>query len=212
MPVTASDAPLRLRFQPTDEEVYEPDFLLEAPLVRFVAYEPDRRLFGWVSLAADRLTDLLNAHDELRLEDVEVVGFDGEPATEADEVLVRCPDLVAVHASGPRGDETQREKTNQVPVALRSGSYLIAGHLHAAAGTDPLEALGDRPAMVPLTDAWIECWIGDERRYRATGTIIVNRRRIDSIEQIPEGELRAGRLRGRSPATRRSRPPSIVGG
>ena len=66
--------PSHLQFvlQGTPEEVFEPDAVADAPLVRFVAYGKNQRVFGWVRLEADRLTDLLNAHDELHLVDVEI--------------------------------------------------------------------------------------------------------------------------------------------
>ena len=58
--------------QRTFEEVFEPDSVAEDPLVRFSAYASHHRLFGWVRLRADRLADLLNAHEELLRTDVEI--------------------------------------------------------------------------------------------------------------------------------------------
>ena len=49
--------------------------------------------------------------------------------------------------------------------------------------------------MIPLTEAWIEYWTGDERRHRSTGTIIVNRDQADWMHQVTERELVAGYLR-----------------
>ena len=60
----------------TGEEVFEPDAVAEFPLVRFVAYLDDRHVFGWVRLTADRLTDLLNAHDEICLAEAQVERLD----------------------------------------------------------------------------------------------------------------------------------------
>jgi hypothetical protein len=195
MPSGSPEGRLHLVLQPTSEEVYEPDFLLETPLIRFVAYDRSQRVFGWVSLVADRLTDLLNSCKELHLEEVETAGFEDRPARWADEVIIRRTDLIAVHASGPRGDEARRKKTRMHAVAMQSGNYLIAGHLHVAPGADPDESLRGRPAMVPLTDAWIEYWSGEERKHRATGTIIVNRDRTDWIRRITKRELAGGQLR-----------------
>jgi hypothetical protein len=186
---------LHLVLQPTFEEVYEPDFLFDAPLIRFVAYDRERRVFGWVRLEADRLTDLLNGCDELHLEDVEIAGH-ADGVTEAlEEFVIRRGDLVAVHASGPAGDETQRQPTRTYPVAMQSGDYLIGGHLHVVSGDDPTASVQERPAMIPLTEAWIEYWSGDERRHRSTGTIIVNRDQADWIRQVTQRELVAGYLR-----------------
>ena len=191
----SSPSRLHLVLQPTFEEVYEPDFLWELPLIRFVAYERQHRVFGWVRLEADRLTDLLNSCEELHLEDVEISShLQGATRSLQDFVISRRL-LVAVHASGPPGDETQRQPTRTVPVALQCGQYLIGGHLHVLEGEDPMTSAQQRPPMIPLTEAWIEYWAGDERRHRSTGTIIVNREQADWIRQVTERELIAGYLR-----------------
>lgn len=181
---TLPDGRLHLLLQPTDEAVYEPDFLLDAPLVRFVAYQDARRLSGWISLAADRLTDLLNACDELALEEVKVAAVADGRAEWADELVIRRDDLVAVHASGPPGDASQWQRTDPHPIVVRSGPYAIGGILHSPPGVDPLADLAARPPMVPLTDAWIEYRLDGIVRHRAQGTIIVNRQRADSISPM----------------------------
>jgi len=194
-PSSSSPSRLHLILQPTFEEVYEPDFLSETPLIRFVAYGEEHRVFGWVRLEADRLTDLLNGCEELHLEEVEIAGQADGMTRSVDEFVMSRSDLVAVHASGPAGDETQRQPTRTYPIALQCGDYLIGGHLHVVPGDEPMASLRQRPAMIPLTQAWIEYWSGDERRHRSTGTIIINRDRADWIRQVTERELTAGYLR-----------------
>jgi hypothetical protein len=194
-PSPSSPSRLHLVLQPTFEEVYEPDFLSETPLIRFVAYGSEDRVYGWVRLEADRLTDLLNGCEELHLEDVEIASHDDGSTRSVEEFVISRGDLVAVHASGPPGDETMRQPTRTYPIALQSGDYLVGGHLHVLPGEEPMASLQERPAMIPLTQAWIEYWSGDERRHRSTGTIIVNRDRADWIRQVTERELVAGYLR-----------------
>jgi hypothetical protein len=77
---------------------------------------------------------------------------------------------------------------------VRAGSYLIAGHLHAEPGADPLESLRRRPAMVPLTDAWLEYWPDGSPRRHGVGTIIVNREAADTIELVTDDDLVEGLL------------------
>lgn len=189
--MTPASPRTRLHFvlQRTYEEVFEPDSVAEAPLVQFNAYAPSHRIFGWVRLRADRLTDLLNAHEEILLTDVEIESLgDGRRGSE-DEVLIVTRELVAVHAAGPRGDTTLRRRTRTHPVAIQSGKYLIGGHLHAEPGADPLVSVRQRPAMVPLTDAWIEYWSGDRHTCHGIGTILVNREAADWIRVVTEDEL-----------------------
>jgi hypothetical protein len=186
---------LHVSLQRLPEEIFEPDSVADTPLVRFVAYTRHHRVYGWVRLRADRLTDLLNAHDSLVLTDVQIEGLeDGEPRS-VDRVLVTGDDLVAVHASGPRGDAALRRRTRSHAIALQAGHYLIGGHLHADPGAEPLASLGERAAMVPLTDAWIEYWSGGTRMKQAIGTIIVNRHQADWIRVVSDEDLVDGTLR-----------------
>jgi hypothetical protein len=186
---------MQLVLQSSSEEVFEPDSVADAPLVRFIAYGTHHRVFGWVRLHADRLTDLLNAHEELSLLDVELETLaDGLTGT-VDEVLILRSELIAVLAAGPRGVELLRQPTETHPVAVQAGNYLIGGYLHAIPGTDPLGSALERPPMIPLTDAWIEYWADGERQHQSIGTIVVNRDLTDWIRTVSEQDLVDGALR-----------------
>jgi hypothetical protein len=152
-------------------------------------------VFGWVRLRADRLTDLLNTHKELLLTHVEIESLDDRVTRSVDEVLIRCSELIAVHASKPRGDEARRRLTRTHPIAIQSGNYLIGGYLHAPTGSDPIASMGERPLMVPLTDAWIEYWSGGERTKQSSGTIIVNREQVDWMRVVTDEDLFSDLLR-----------------
>ncbi len=195
---------LRVALQPTSEEVFEPDAVSETPLVRFVAYGVDQRVFGWVRLRADRLTDLLNAHEELHLADVEIEALVDGITWSAEEVVINCRELVAVLASGPRGDLARRQRTRSHPIAIQTGNYLIGGRLHTDPEADPIMSIDARPSMVPLTDAWIEYWSGGELKHQSTGTIIVNRDAADSIRVVTDEDLIEDGLR----PSRRSAEPA----
>ncbi len=192
--MTPSPRPLHFELQRTFEEIFEPDSVTEAPLVRLSAFAAHHRIFGWVRLRADRLTDLLNAHDGLVLTDVEIEDLDSGARHHADRIQVATLELVAVHAAGPRGDEALRHRTRSHPVAVRIGSYLVGGHLHTDPGSDPLESLRHRPPMVPLTDAWLEYWADEIPQRHGIGTIIVNRDAADSIELVTDDALIEGLL------------------
>jgi len=186
---------LQLTLQRTAEEVFEPGAVPDVPFIRFAAYVANRRIFGWVRLHEDRLTDLLNAHEELHLLDVGLESLpNGWPGT-IDEVIVRRRDLVAVQASGPRGDVAQRQPTRSHPIAVQSGAYLIAGYLHVPPGVDPMSSVRTRPSMIPLTDASIEYWVNGKREHQAGGTIVVNRDATDWIRVVTHDDLIEGNLR-----------------
>lgn len=151
------------------------------PLVEFVAYAEDCILSGRVRLHADRLTDMLNHHDEIDLVDVMVERLDGLGAVQVQEVLVRREEILLVHATGPRGSQARRQRTRQHPLSMRLGPYEVRGNLHALPGTDPLLAIRRRRPMVPLTDAWIEYLAGGEHQRRRVAGLVVNRDQIDVI-------------------------------
>lgn len=196
MPSGDSPARLCLALQRSSEDVFEPGYQAEAPLVRFVAYAHRQRISGWVHLHADRLTDLLNAHDELLLAEAEVEGLPDGTARPADQLAVLRRDLVAVHASGPRGDEARRRPMRPHPVAVQSGHFLIGGLLHAPVGEDPMAHFRERPPMVPLTDAWIELWLDGRRRFDlGTGTLVINRGQVDVVRLVTATDLADGLLR-----------------
>ncbi len=193
-PHTPSDR-LHLILQRTPEDVFEPDYASDVPLVQFAAFGRDHRMFGWVRLIADRLTDLLNSHSELLLTHVETESFEDGSVKSAEEVLIRRSDLIAVHASGPRGDAPRRRRTRAHAIAIQSGNYLIGGYLHAPPGSDPISHVGERPLMVPLTDAWIEYWTRSNRTTQSIGTIIVNREQVDWMRVVTDEDLFGGLLR-----------------
>lgn len=195
MELQSPSSPLQLVLQRTPEDVFEPDSVSDVPLVRFIAYGAHQRVFGWVHLRADRLTDLLNAHEDLVLINVELETLLNGVTGTVDEVHIRREDLIAVQAPEPRGAETARRSTETHPIAIQAGNYLIGGCLHVAPGDDPIASAWDRPPMIPLTDAWIEYWTDGKRQRHWIGTVVVNRDRTDWIRVISEADLADGHLR-----------------
>lgn len=124
--------------------------------VAFVAYGEDCILSGRTVLDADRLTDVLNSHDEYVLAGVTVERFDGGEPLEVDEIAVPRDEIFLVHATGPRGDAARRHRTMPHHLAVKMGQYRVRGFFHALPGADPIVAIRRRLAMVPLTDARIE--------------------------------------------------------
>lgn len=160
-----------------------------APAIDFVAFGEECLLSGRLKLSAERLTDMLNAHDEYQLMDVLVERFDGEPAVEVDEVLVHRDEILLVQAAGPRGSQGRRQRTRQHLLDLQVGPYHVQGFLHALPGSDPINSMRRRKTMVPLTDAWIEFAVGAIRQHRPVGTLLVNREQLDWVKGVVEEEI-----------------------
>jgi len=160
------------------------------PIVEFVAYGEDCLLSGRIRLAAERLSDMLNDHDEYELIDVLVESLASPEAAEAQAVLVHRDEILLVHAAGPRGSQNRRQRTRPHQVAMQLGPYHVRGYLHALPGSDPLLAIRRRKPMVPLTDASIEFVAGGARQRRQVGTLVVNREQIDWITTAVDEDIR----------------------
>ncbi len=152
-----------------------PDAL--APEIELVAYSDDCRVYGYVRLNGDRLTDMLNDHDEYALVDVMAEQLPDGEVVETKEIVVTRDELLAVEASWPRGNVDRRRRTRQHAIALQVGPYVIEGYVHTLPGVDPLTGVHKRGPMVPLTDASIAFVSGGVRRLREAATVVVNRDR-----------------------------------
>ena len=147
----------------------------------FVAFGEDCILSGRTLLDADRLSDMLNTHDEYALAGVTVERLDDGMPIQVDEVVVARDELYLVHASGPRGDAARRRHTVPVHVAMKVGPYEVQGFLHGLPGADPVVSIRRRKPMIPLTGARIAYVVNGEPREDELDTVILNRERIEWI-------------------------------
>jgi hypothetical protein len=183
--------PLRLVFRSgAAAEVLEPVEPVDdlPPEIEFVAYAEDCILSGHVRLAADRLSDLVNEHEELELVDVLVAELSGGDGYAVHELLVKREEILVLHATGPRGRVDRRQRTRQHPVVVKVGPYEVRGYIHALPGSDPIAGLRRRRAIVALTDAVIEYWVGRERVRRRVSTVLINRELADMIVEGTDEE------------------------
>ena len=146
-------------------------------------------LSGRVRLSSERMTDLLNDHDEIQLVDVMVQRLRDAGSLEIPEVLVRREEILFVHAAGPRGVANRRRRVLMHPLAMQLGPYKVRGYLHALPGSPPLVSIRNRQSMVPLTDAWIEYDDGSVHHRHHVGAIVVNRDHIDWITPDQDGAM-----------------------
>jgi hypothetical protein len=184
--------PTTLVLERVPEAPHEPDSVADAPLVGFDAFLPEHRLYGWIRLAADRLTDILNAHSELTLVNVQLERLADGRVEWLERMRLDRDSLLAVRAGGPRGDPARRQHVRLHPLVVQSGAYLIGGYLHARLGTGPIEEIESRPPMVPLSTGWLEHWLDGHRQRQWSGTILFNRTLADAIEPVGEGDLEFG--------------------
>src|SRR4051794_16465241 len=149
------------------------------PTVEFVAYTEDRRLFGQIALTEGRLTDLLNDTPELDLVDIAIESLASGVVTDAASLVIGRDEILAVHATGPRGDPGLRTSSRSHPIVVKSGPYRIEGDLHVLPTSDPFVAMRRRPPMVPLTNGVIEYQVAGEPVTRKVETLLVNHTAMD---------------------------------
>lgn len=179
---------------PPAAHLEEPAELEPAPVpgreVEFAAYADDCRVFGFMRLTGDRMSDALNDATEYQLTDVMVVRLDDGLATQVMDLVVQRDEVLAVRASGPRGDPARRSRRRAYPVTLQTGPYVIHGYVHGLPGADPLQQVRRRKPMVPLTESWIEYRSGAENHRARVGTILVNHELWDWIRLSRDEEVR----------------------
>lgn len=174
---------LRLVFQrPASEPAEEPPPSGGPPAqpeVEFSAYGEDCRVYGRIQLAAERLSDMLNTHDQVLLVSVLVESLADGCTYAVDEVKIARDELLVVEALGPRGNPGRRTRTRPYPLAVKLGPYEVRGYVHVTPGADVLNAVRRRRPMVPLTDASISYVCGGALRRRHAATLLFNRECAD---------------------------------
>jgi len=154
--------------------------------VELVAFAAHGRLSGRIRLDRARLSDMLNEHDELQLEEVLAMHLPDGRTRVMRELVIRRSELYLVYAGGPRGDRARRVRTVPRGIIVKCGPYLVTGDVHSAPGIDPLRFFGRRQPMVPLTDAIVD-FPGPRGRVQEVGEVVVVNRDLAEWVRRSEG-------------------------
>jgi hypothetical protein len=161
------------------------------PLVELTVYSDDSRASGHLALSADRVTDLLNEHDEFTFVDLSVQSLDDGREVSLHDVVAMRAEMCAVAVSGPQGNARRRARTRPCPVEIRLGQYDVSGSLHALPGPNPLAGFfGRHQIMVPLTEATIAYDSPAGRVLWRHETLLVNRLLVDQIAPAWHSDVR----------------------
>ena len=157
--------------------------------LNFIAYSGDCRLAGHVRLEHDRLSDLLNGDEDYLIREVVMESLaDGHRVT-LPELALRREELCAVEGLGPRGNRGRRIGTRLHRMQLQVGPYLVAGHLHALPGVDPLACVVRRGPFLALTDVTLAYGFAGESQLRDAAVILVNRELVSWIRPVASEAL-----------------------
>ena len=142
--------------------------------IRFTGFAGDCLISGRLDLEGERLTDHLNSHPSLILEEVVLEGLDGGRVS-AETFTIERSQVCAALGSGPRGARTLRIPTDERRIQAQIGPYAVLGRYHGRVGDANLRSFSEREPMVPLTDATIAYMINGILEVRDAPVLIVNR-------------------------------------
>ncbi|HEX5824658.1 MAG TPA: hypothetical protein VFY18_09400 [Candidatus Limnocylindrales bacterium] len=150
--------------------------------VDLIAFTADRRISGTIPLADDRLSDMLNSVPRIVLRNATVQDLVADSVPRTADVTLAVGAIVAVVATGRRGNEMRRHRTDLRMARIGVVRFVVTGSLHVPAGSidpmasnDPAVVLAGRDVLVPLTDATIAYDIGREPFTEQHDTILINR-------------------------------------
>jgi hypothetical protein len=154
-----------------------------------IMYAEDCILSGLIQIGESRLSDQLNDRVDHLLTDVEVTSLEDGHRLTLPDLVIAGDDIMAVDATGPRGDPEKRRRTRQYRIVAKLGPYTIRGYFHTLPGADPLASFGRRAAFVPLTDAWLEFSLAGETMRADAGTLLLNRDTADWVQTVADDEV-----------------------
>jgi hypothetical protein len=171
--------------------------------IDFVGFAGDCTISGKMTMFGDRLTDFMNGQERFRVHHLECESLEDGHRVAIDSVSLDRDDLLAVVATGPRGNEKQRVslETNRLHVSI--GPYLILGRIHVSPGADAVASVLQREPMIPLTNATIAYEVAGAIVARDVATIIVNRLLVDWISPTSDAASLFPDIPVRSPFTAR---------
>jgi hypothetical protein len=150
--------------------------------VDLIAFTADRRITGTIPLADDRLSDMLNSVPRIVIRGATVLDLIADAVPRTADVTLAVGSIVAVVATGRRGSETRRRRTDLRLARVGLVRFIVTGSLHVPSGTidplasnDPAVVLAGRDVLVPLTDATIAYDLGRQPTTETHETILVNR-------------------------------------
>jgi len=153
-------------------------------------YTADSRIVGWIAANGRRVTDLLNAQDELRLWqpspgpiDAPMTGRDQAPDPDENGEWQSLLTEQMILAMPPewRASRQLRLHRKLRRVALTAGPFSVTGNLHVVPGAEPGPDLLLRgPRFLPLTEAYI-LHNGEPPFEHVVSVVIVNTAHVSQL-------------------------------
>lgn len=155
-------------------------------------YTADARVVGWIAANGQRVTDLLNENDELRLWRPLPGPLDGEPealphpgeVADAEWQTIVTETMILAMPPEWRASRQLRLHKRLRRVALSAGPFSVTGNLHMHPGIDVGHHLLTRgQRFLPLTDAYI-LHNGEPPFEHVVSVVIVNTAHVTSLTPL----------------------------
>jgi hypothetical protein len=156
-------------------------------------YTADTRIVGWIAAHGRRVTDLLNAQDELRLWRPSPGPIEAPSPTTASDPAPNNPDesgewqsllteqLILAMPPEWRASRQLRLHRKLRRVALTAGPFSVTGNLHVVPGAAPgPDLLANGPRFLPLTEAYL-LHNGEPPFEHVVSVVIVNTAHVTQL-------------------------------
>jgi hypothetical protein len=161
---------------------------LSTELAPIELYTADSRIVGWIAANGRRVTDLLNAQDELRLWQpspgpIEASLADQPPTLDeaGDWQSLVTEQMILAMPPEWRASRQLRLHRKLRRVALTAGPFSVTGNVHVVPGGEPgPELLLRGPRFLPLTEAYI-LHNGEPPFEHVVSVVIVNTAHVSQM-------------------------------
>jgi hypothetical protein len=157
--------------------------------IAFTAFAEDSVIRGELVLDDERLSDFIPQEGPFEIERVTLEALDNGRTVSVAATTIARSDLIAITASGPRGNKARRVRTRPHPARAQAGPYEVVGYLHGPPSAHPFSGVLRRP-MLPVTSAIIRYRIGGQWVEQEHDALLVNPERIDWLEPATDADLR----------------------
>jgi len=157
--------------------------------VSFTAFADDSIMRGDLLLDGDRLSDFIPQEGPFEIEHVTLEALDDGRTLTVEHAAISRDDLVAITASGPRGNAARRIRTRPHPTRLKAGPYEIVGYVHAPPSGHPLSGVLRR-RVLPVTSSLIRYQLAGRPIEIAYDALLLNPTKIDWLAAASDEDVR----------------------
>jgi hypothetical protein len=156
--------------------------------IEFTAFAEDSIIRGELVLEGDRLSDFISQDGPFEIEHVILEALDDGRSVGVAGTTIARSDLIAITASGPRGNKARRVRTRPHPARAKAGPFEIVGYVHAPPSAHPFSGVLRR-RVLPMTSAIVRYQLGGRAVAQEHDALLVNAEKIEWLEAASDEEL-----------------------